>query len=166
LGCERLRPAYQVVTAGLGLNRAILQLWLVVACSIWAEHRRIAGSRHRPCWIWIIHLTVAFRKNLTLHALTSSPWLGARLVHLARRRRVKGPLRQLYDDTVVGTYMGILRVLQLQSPYGFSIKPLLDRFGFSTSFYTPGVDGSFDFHLAYPSLSFLSIVPFYPARPS
>src|SRR5207247_462293 len=64
-------------------------------------------------------------------------------------------------DTVVGTYMGVLRVLQLQSPYGFSIKPLLDRFGFSPSFYTPGVDGSFDFHLAYPSLSFLSIVPFY-----
>src|SRR5207237_10206026 len=64
-------------------------------------------------------------------------------------------------DTVVGTYMGILRVLQLQSPYGFSIKPLLDKFGFSPSFYTPCVDGSFDFHLAYPSLSFLSIVPFY-----
>src|SRR5947208_14291874 len=57
--------------------------------------------------------------------------------------------------------MGVLRVLQLQSPYGFSIKPLLDKFGFSASFYTPGVDGSFDFHFAYPSLSFLSILPFY-----
>src|SRR5437867_3335833 len=64
-------------------------------------------------------------------------------------------------DTIVGTYMGVLRVLELQSPYGFSIKPLLDRFGFSPSFYTPGVDGSFNFHLAYPSLSFLSILPFY-----
>lgn len=64
-------------------------------------------------------------------------------------------------DTVVGTYMGVLRVLQMQSPYGFSIKPLLDQFGFSPSFYTPGVDGSFDFHLAYPSLSFLALLPFY-----
>ncbi|TMI47246.1 hypothetical protein E6H22_06345 [Candidatus Bathyarchaeota archaeon] len=50
-------------------------------------------------------------------------------------------------DTVVGTYMGVLKVLELQSPYGFSIKPLLDQFGFSPSFYTPGVDGSFDFSL-------------------
>src|SRR5438093_11646293 len=57
--------------------------------------------------------------------------------------------------------MGVLKVLELQSPYGFSIKPLLDQFGFSPSFYTPGVDGSFDFHLAYPSLSFLSVLPFY-----
>jgi len=64
-------------------------------------------------------------------------------------------------DTMVGTYMGVLRVLQFQSPYGFSIKPLLDQFGFSPSFYTPGVDGSFDFRLAYPSLSFLSVLPFY-----
>jgi len=64
-------------------------------------------------------------------------------------------------DTMVGTYMGVLRVLQFQSPYGFSIKPLLDQFGFSPSYYTPGVDGSFDFHLAYPSLSFLSVLPFY-----
>ena len=64
-------------------------------------------------------------------------------------------------DTIVGTYMGVLKVLQLQSPYPFSIKPLLDQFGFSPSFYTPGVDGSFDFRLAYPSLSFLSVLPFY-----
>jgi len=64
-------------------------------------------------------------------------------------------------DTIVGTYMGVLRVLQFQSPYPFSIKPLLDQFGFSPSFYTPGVDGSFDFRLAYPSLSFLSVLPFY-----
>ncbi|OLB68278.1 hypothetical protein AUI06_11435 [archaeon 13_2_20CM_2_52_21] len=64
-------------------------------------------------------------------------------------------------DTIVGTYMAVLRVLQLQSPYGFSIKPLLDKFGFSPSFYTPGVNGSFDFHIAYPSLSFLSVLPFY-----
>jgi len=64
-------------------------------------------------------------------------------------------------DTIVGTYMGVLKVLQLQSPYLFSIKPLLDQFGFSPSFYTPGVDGSFDFRLAYPSLSFLSVLPFY-----
>jgi len=66
-------------------------------------------------------------------------------------------------DTIVGTYMGVLKVLQLQSPYSFSIKPLMDSLGFSSSYYTPGVNGAFDFHLAYPSLSFLSLVPFYLA---
>src|SRR6266852_2143046 len=34
-------------------------------------------------------------------------------------------------DTIVGTYMGVLKVLQFQSPYPFSIKPFLDQFGFS-----------------------------------
>jgi hypothetical protein len=66
-------------------------------------------------------------------------------------------------DTIVGTYMGVVRVLQLQSPYLFSIKPLMDQLGFSPSYYTPGINGTFDFHLAYPSLSFLSLVPFYLA---
>jgi len=64
-------------------------------------------------------------------------------------------------DTVVGTYMGVLRVLQFQSPYNYSIKPLLDSFGFSPSFYTPGINGSFDFHFAYPALSFLAVMPLY-----
>lgn len=66
-------------------------------------------------------------------------------------------------DTIVGTYLGVLKVAQLQSPYGFSIKPLMDALGFSPSYYTPGVDGTFDFRLAYPSLSFLSLVPLYLA---
>ena len=64
-------------------------------------------------------------------------------------------------DTIVGTYMGVLKALQFQSPYSFTIKPLMDQFGLTPSFYTPSVNGSIDFHLAYPSLSFLSVLPFY-----
>ncbi len=66
-------------------------------------------------------------------------------------------------DTIVGTYLGVVKAAQLQSPYGFSIKPLMDYFGFSPSYYTPGINGTFDFHLAYPSLSFLSLLPLYLA---
>jgi hypothetical protein len=66
-------------------------------------------------------------------------------------------------DTIVGTYLGVLKTAQFQSPYNVSIKPLMDLFGFSPSYYTPGVNGAFDFHLAYPSLSFLSLTPLYLA---
>src|SRR3989441_7640469 len=64
-------------------------------------------------------------------------------------------------DSIVGSYMGVLKVLALQNPYGYSIKPFLDQFGFSPSFYTPRVDGSFEFHLNYPALNFLSLLPLY-----
>jgi uncharacterized membrane protein len=64
-------------------------------------------------------------------------------------------------DSIVGSYMGVLKVLAFQNPYGYSIKPFLDRFSFSPSFYTPKVDGSFEFHLNYPALNFLSLLPFY-----
>src|SRR5881397_36522 len=66
-------------------------------------------------------------------------------------------------DSIVGSYMGVLKVLALQNPYGYSIKPFLDQFGFSPSFYTPRVDGSFEFHLNYPALNFLSLLPLYAA---
>jgi hypothetical protein len=66
-------------------------------------------------------------------------------------------------DTIVATYLGVVKAAHLQSPYGFSIKPLMDSLGFSPSYYTPGVNGTFDFHLAYPSLSFLSLLPLYLA---
>src|SRR5213594_3015311 len=110
----------------------------------------------------LFNLTFAFRKNLTLSRANHLSLVGNLVLFIWLYVVASRLLFVSYStDTVVGTYMGILRVLQLQSPYGFSIKPLLDRFGFSPSFYTPGVDGSFDFHLAYPSLSFLSVVPFY-----
>jgi len=110
----------------------------------------------------LFNLTFSFRKNLTLSRANQLSLVGNLVLFIWLYVVASRLLYVSYStDTVVGTYMGILRVLQLQSPYGFSIKPLLDRFGFSPSFYTPGVDGSFDFHLAYPSLSFLSIVPFY-----
>src|SRR4029077_12402167 len=66
-------------------------------------------------------------------------------------------------DSIVGSYMGILKVLAFQNPYGYSIKPFLDQFSFPPSFYTPKVDGSFEFHLNYPALNFLSLLPFYAA---
>jgi uncharacterized membrane protein len=66
-------------------------------------------------------------------------------------------------DSIVGSYMGVLKVLALQNPYGFSIKPFLDQFNFPPSFYTPRIDGSFEFHLNYPALNFLSLLPLYAA---
>src|SRR2546426_2104319 len=64
-------------------------------------------------------------------------------------------------DSIVGSYMGVLKILALQNPYSYSIKPFLDQFSFSPSFYTPRVDGSFEFHLNYPALNFLSLLPLY-----
>src|SRR5215472_13190534 len=66
-------------------------------------------------------------------------------------------------DSIVGSYMGILKVLALQNPYGYSIKPFLDQFSFPPSFYTPRIDGSFEFHLNYPALNFLALLPLYEA---
>jgi uncharacterized membrane protein len=64
-------------------------------------------------------------------------------------------------DSIVGSYMGVLKILAFQNPYLYSIKPFLDQFSFSPSFYTPRVDGSFEFHLNYPALNFLSLLPLY-----
>src|SRR5207253_839396 len=64
-------------------------------------------------------------------------------------------------DSIVGSYMGVLKVLAFQNPYSYSIKPFLDQFSFSPSFYTPRVDGSFESHLNYPALNFLSLLPLY-----
>src|SRR5437867_6426850 len=66
-------------------------------------------------------------------------------------------------DSIAGTYMGIVKVLQLQNPYTFSIKTVLDQLGFPPSLYTPRVDGSFEFHLNYPALNFLAMIPAYLA---
>ncbi len=66
-------------------------------------------------------------------------------------------------DSIVGSYMGVLKVLALQNPYSYSIKPFLDQFSFPPSFYTPRIDGSFEFHLNYPALNFLSLLPLYAA---
>src|SRR5713101_8497850 len=110
----------------------------------------------------LFNLAFSFRKNLTLSRANQLSLVGNLVLFIWLYVVASRLLFVSYTtDTVVGTYMGILRVLQIQSPYGFSIKPLLDKFGFSPSFYTPGVNGAFDFHLAYPSLSFLSILPFY-----
>jgi hypothetical protein len=110
----------------------------------------------------LFNMLSAARKSLTLSRANQLSLFGNLVLFISLYAVVSRLIFASYTtDTVVGTYMGVLRFLQLQSPYGFSIKPLLDKFGLSPSFYTPGVDGSFDFHLAYPSLSFLSIVPFY-----
>src|SRR5437660_6071797 len=142
-----------------GLFSVVAGLWLVAfgpnIIAMLALAVGIAG-------FGLFNLTFAFRKNLTLSRANQLSLVGNLVLFIWLYVVASKLLYVSYSiDTVVWTYMGILKVLQLQSPYGFSIKPLLDKFGFSPSFYTPGVDGSFDFHLAYPSLSFLSIVPFY-----
>jgi hypothetical protein len=64
-------------------------------------------------------------------------------------------------DSMIATYMGVVKVLHLQDPYIYSIKPFLEQFGLPPSFYTPRVDGSFEFHLNYPAVNFLSFLPLY-----
>src|SRR3989475_4684121 len=64
-------------------------------------------------------------------------------------------------DSMIATYMGVIKILHLQDPYMYSIKPFLDQFGLPPSFYTPRVDGSFEFHLNYPAVNFLSFTPLY-----
>ncbi len=57
--------------------------------------------------------------------------------------------------------MGIVKTLQGQNPYLYSIKPFLDQFGFPPSYYTPRVEGSFEFNLNYPAMNFFSLLPSY-----
>ncbi len=66
-------------------------------------------------------------------------------------------------DSIVGTYMGIVKIMQFQNPYSYSIKSFLDQLGFPPSFYTPRVDGTFEFHLNYPAMNFLALMPTYLA---
>src|SRR5438309_11502710 len=40
-------------------------------------------------------------------------------------------------DSIVGSYMGVLKVLALQNPYGYSIKPYVDNCSLLLSSYTP-----------------------------
>ena len=159
---ETLVKPTRLSLSGLGLTgllSILAGLWLVaVEPNLVATLVLAAGL----AGFGLFNLISAFRKKLSLSRTNQLSLVGNLVLFISLYAVMSRLLVVSYTtDTVVGTYMGVLRVLQLQSPYGFSIKPLLDRFGFSPSFYTPGVDGSFDFHLAYPSLSFLSIVPFY-----
>ncbi|HVH15163.1 MAG TPA: hypothetical protein VNA15_05525 [Candidatus Angelobacter sp.] len=159
---ETLVKPTRLSLSGLGLTGLLLVLaglWLVlVEPTIVAALFLAAGL----AGFGLFNLISAFRKGLTLSRVNQLSLAGNLVLAISLYIVMSRLLVVTYTtDTVVGTYVGVLRALQLQSPYGFSIKPLLDKFGFSPSFYTPGVDGSFDFHIAYPSLSFLSIVPFY-----
>ena len=157
-----LSKATKVSRTGLGLSGTLLilaGLWLLAV-----EPDVIAGMVFAAGLIsfGLFNMISALRKGLHLSRVNQLSLLGHFVAILTFYVVVSRFLVVSYTtDTMVGTYMGVLRVLQFQSPYAFSIKPLLDQFGFSPSFYTPGVDGSFDFHLAYPSLSFLSVLPFY-----
>ena len=157
-----LSKATKVSRTGLGLSGTLLilaGLWLLAV-----EPDVIAGMVFAAGLIsfGLFNMISALRKGLHLSRVDQLSLLGHFVAILTFYVVVSRFLVVSYTtDTMVGTYMGVLRVLQFQSPYAFSIKPLLDQFGFSPSFYTPGVDGSFDFHLAYPSLSFLSVLPFY-----
>src|SRR3989449_5435052 len=159
---EGLSKPPRLSRVGLGLSGIMLMgagLWLVaVELNFVATLVLAAGL----VGFGLFNLVSGFRKNLTFSRANQLSLIGNLILFISLYVVISRLLVVSYTtDTVVGTYMGVLRALQLQSPYGFSIKPLLDKFGFSPSFYTPGVDGSFDFHLAYPSLSFLSVVPFY-----
>jgi hypothetical protein len=159
---ESLAEPSRLSRYGLGLSGATLMLaglWLVlVEPDVLAALGLAAGLMG----LGLFNLLSSSRKSLSLSRANLLSLAGNLVLFISLYAVVSRLILVSYTtDTVVGTYMGVLRFLQLQSPYGFSIKPLLDKFGFSPSFYTPGVDGSFDFHLAYPSLSFLSIVPFY-----
>ena len=157
-----LSKASKISRTGLGLSGALLilaGLWLlvvvpdVVAGLVLAAGLIVFG---------LFNLISGLTKGLTLSRVNKLSLAGHFVAILSFYVVLSRFLQVSYTtDTIVGTYMGVLRVLQFQSPYGFSIKPLLDQFGFSPSLYTPGVDGSYDFHLAYPSLSFLSVLPFY-----
>jgi hypothetical protein len=159
---DSLSKATKISRTGLGLSGALLivaGLWLlavvpdVVAGLVLAAGLIVFG---------LFNLISALTKGLTISRANQLSLAGHFVAILSFYVVLSRFLQVSYTtDTIVGTYMGVLRVLQFQSPYGLSIKPLLDQFGFSPSFYTPGVDGSFDFHLAYPSLSFLSVLPFY-----
>jgi hypothetical protein len=159
---DALSKATKMSRLGLGLSGGLLTLaglWLLVV-----EPNVVAGLVVATGLVGfgLFNMISALRKGLHLSGANQLSLLGHFVAILTFYIVVSRFLVVSYTtDTMVGTYMGVLRVLQFQSPYGFSIKPLLDQFGFSSSFYTPGVDGSFDFHLAYPSLSFLSVLPFY-----
>jgi uncharacterized membrane protein len=159
---ETLAEPTRLSLYGLGLTGLILilvGLWLVAVAPIVVATVVVALSL---AGFGVFNLIAALRKELTLSRTNQLSLVGNLVLFISLYAIVSRFFFVSYTtDTVVGTYMGVLRALQLQSPYGYSIKPLLDKFGFSPAFYTPGVDGSFDFHLAYPSLSFLSIIPFY-----
>ena len=159
---EALVKPTRLSRSGLGLSGALLilaGLWLVAVEPSFVGTLVLAGGL---VGFGLFNMVSGFRKNLTLSRANQLSLFGNLVLALSLYFVVSRLIEVSYTtDTVVGTYMGVLRTLQLQSPYGFSIKPLLDKFGFSPSLYTPGVNGSFDFHLAYPSLSFLSILPFY-----
>jgi hypothetical protein len=160
-GTSQTQPA-GLARLGLGLSGSFLLgvgLWVLIVNPFLLWTQSFAAGLFA---FGIFNLLAAFRNRLSLLRVNQFALAGYAVSLLAMYLFASRFVMVSYTtDTIVGTYMGVLRVLQLQSPYGFSIKPLLDKFGFSPSFYTPGVDGSFDFHLAYPSLSFLSILPFY-----
>jgi hypothetical protein len=159
---ENLAEPTRLSLYGLGLTGLFLilvGLFLLAFVPVFVATIALALSL---AGLGVFNLISTSRRKLTLSRTNQLSLLGNLVLFVSLYAIVSRFFFVSYTtDTVVGTYMGVLRALQLQSPYGFSIKPLLDKFGFSPSFYTPGVDGSFDFHLAYPSLSFLSIIPFY-----
>jgi len=160
-GSDKTQPA-GLARFGLGLSGSFLVgvgLWVLIVDPFLLRTQAFAAGLFA---FGIFNLLRAYQDRLSLLRVNQLSLAGYAVslaaMYLFSSRFV---MVSYTTDTIVATYMAVLRVLQLQSPYGVSIKPLLDKFGFSPSFYTPGVNGSFDFHIAYPSLSFLSVLPFY-----
>src|SRR5437879_2933457 len=122
----------------------------------------IALTSHALVCPALMILFLAWRRNVSAgraNLITLSCHLCALLTFYFLTTRF---LSVVYStDSIIGTYMGVVRVLHLQNPYLYSIKPFLDQFGLPPSFYTPRVDGSFEFHLNYPAVNFLSFAPLY-----
>lgn len=154
-------PASTLTRWGLGVSGALLcgtAIWLlaVVPFAVWAIALAVG------LLVFGLFNLVSGLRSPSLAWANKLALLGQLTAMIAMYIVITRALVVGYGtDTIVGTYLGVLKAVQLQSPYAFSIKPLMDQLGFSPSFYTPGVNGSFDFHLAYPSLSFLALVPFY-----
>ena len=155
-------PATRWPRLGIGLSGGLLALvgvWLLAVLPLAAWALTLSA-----CLLvfGLFNIVLGIRKNLTIARANQLSLIGHIVAVVSFYLILSRVLVVGYTtDTIVGTYLGVLKLLELQSPYGFSIKPLMDHLGFSTSYYTPGMNGTFDFHLAYPALSFLSLVPFY-----
>ncbi len=156
-----------VVPAGraarTGAISSVIFLWIVAAWMAWASNSLgiIAMSLAS---LGVLILVFSLDRKLSLSRANLLALLG----HLCALFSFYVFYTRLVNvtyvtDSIVGTYMGVVKVLQLQNPYSYSMKSLLDQLGFPPSFYTPRVDGSFEFHLNYPAMNFLSLIPTYLA---
>ncbi len=147
---------------GLGLSGIYLAF-----SGLWISYFTVGAARWLPLTLVglaLYNIMVSLRGKISLSRANTLALTGHLTALLAFYLFSTRFLTVAYQtDGIISTYMGIIKTLQGQNPYLYSIKPFLDQFGLPPSFYTPKVDGSFEFHLNYPALSFLSLMPLYLA---